>query len=77
MSQVYVRPRLQDDGTPFLVRQPLRSWMPLPAEGGWVALDEYWSRRLRDGDVVEAAPPVETDATPATDKPAAPSRRNR
>lgn len=27
---------------------------PLPAKGRRVALDSYWRRRLRDGDVVEA-----------------------
>jgi hypothetical protein len=80
MSQVYVTPRLQDDGTPFIVRQPNRAWTPLPVDGGWVTIDEYWSRRLRDGDVIESASPAEPGATPQpseTATPAASSRRNR
>lgn len=32
--------------------------LPLPAEGGFVANDKYWRRRLADRDVAEAAPPA-------------------
>lgn len=59
--QAYVKPRLNEAGQPALVRQPDRSWLPLPEEGAWVTLDEYWSRRLRDGDVVEATPPPQEE----------------
>lgn len=61
MTQAYVTPRLMGDGTVALVRQPSRNWLPLPAEGGWVQLDEYWCRRLRDGDVLEAEPPAQPE----------------
>lgn len=59
--QVFVIPRPLGDGTHALVRQPNRDWLPLPAEGAWVTPDEYWFRRLRDEDVIETAPPAQTD----------------
>lgn len=37
----------------------------LPADGAEVALDTYWHRRLRDGDVKVGEPP---DAKPASAK---------
>lgn len=80
MTQAYVIPRPLGDGKVALVRQPSRNWLPLPAEGGWVQLDEYWSRRLRDGDVLEAEPPEQAEddpAPPETSKPAAEKRRGR
>jgi hypothetical protein len=63
MQTVYVRPAEDADGRPLLVRQPDRGWMPLPPEGEWVLLDEYWARRLRDRDVSEAEPPPPPDQT--------------
>jgi hypothetical protein len=65
MQTVYVRPATNADGNSMLVRQPDRGWMPLPPDGEWVLLDEYWARRLRDGDVVEAEPPFAEDKAPA------------
>lgn len=59
--QAYVIPRPLGDGTSALVRQPDRNWAALPASGRWVHLDEYWARRLRDADVVEASPPEQED----------------
>lgn len=58
MQTAYVRPALDADGKPVLVRQPDRGWLPLPPDGEWVTLDEYWSRRIRDVDVVEGEPPL-------------------
>lgn len=80
MTQAYVIPRPLGDGLVALVRQPDRSWTPLPPEGGWVQLDEYWSRRLRDRDVLEAEPPVQAEDDPApseTSEPTAAKRRGR
>lgn len=37
----------------------------LPEEGAEVVEETYWLRRLADGDVVEALPPVPEDPTPA------------
>lgn len=57
MPNRYVVPRLGEDGSPVLVRQPNRGFSPLPAAGAWVPEDDYWIRRLRDEDVVEAEEP--------------------
>lgn len=72
METVYVWPRLQGDGTPALVRMPERAWAPLPPEGATVPLDEYWARRLRDGDVLDAdpSPPAPDAASAEPPKPA-------
>jgi hypothetical protein len=40
-----------------LVRDPV-SRQPLPPEGAWKADDEYWRRRIADGDVTEQADPA-------------------
>jgi hypothetical protein len=40
-----------------LVRDPV-SRQPLPPEGAWKADDEYWRRRIADGDVSEQADPA-------------------
>ena len=37
----------------------------LPAEGRELEPSMYWTRRLIDGDVVEAAPPAAASAPPA------------
>lgn len=61
----FVVPSLQADGTPFLTRQPERAWRPLPVEGDWVPLTEYWVRRIRDRDVLIGTPPAaEAPAVP-------------
>lgn len=73
MPTAYVKPALGADGQPLLVRQPDHDWLPLPPEGGFVVLDEYWSRRIRDRDVIETEPPPEPEsppAAPAADEPA-------
>lgn len=67
MPNVFVKPRRGEDGKPVLVRQPNRDFLPLPASGAWVTLDDYWSRRLRDEDVVEADPPAEPDPETSDD----------
>lgn len=57
MSTIFVKP-----ATPGLrVRTP--SGAVLPDEGDYVERESYWLRRINDGDVVEAAPPV-ADAAP-------------
>lgn len=73
MSTVFVKPRL-DEGLPVLVRMPERAFQPLPVEGALVPLDDYWHRRLRDGDVEQANPPAppapvepEAEVEPAAD----------
>jgi hypothetical protein len=44
----------------------------LPAEGREVPSTDYWNRRLRDGDVVIAAPPEPPAPPPAPPEPPAP-----
>lgn len=36
----------------------------LPPEGRSVEPNQYWQRRIADGDCVEASPPVEGNAKP-------------
>lgn len=74
MPSLYVTPALQEDGTPFLVRQPHKSYLPLPVEGAWVPDNEYWRRRIRDRDAIEAEPPREDDGA---GDPQAEARRKR
>lgn len=64
MQNAFVKPSVLADGSPALVRIP-GSWTPLPPEGAFVPLDEYWLRRIRDADVVEAAPPADPPTEPA------------
>lgn len=52
---MYVKPKLG-----IKVRDPDTKGF-LPAEGAQVPPSLYWTRRVRDGDVIECAPP----ATPA------------
>lgn len=65
MQTAYVRPAVDAEGKPMLVRQPDRGWLPLPPEGEWVILDEYWTRRIRDQDVKEGEPPLPPEVEPA------------
>ncbi len=46
------------------VRDP-RNHQVLPAGGAVVPLDQFWRRRLADGDVNESKPPSEPVRTPA------------
>jgi len=36
----------------------------LPEEGDYVERESYWLRRINDGDVVEADPPLTAEAAP-------------
>lgn len=61
---IYVIPRVG-----FSIPDPAMAGTPdyrLPAEGREVQPSEYWTRRLRDGDVVEGTPP-QTDAAGEAD----------
>lgn len=52
MMQVYLRPA---EG--LIVRDPATR-QPLVAEGEWKPRNSYWNRRLLEGGVIEAEPPV-------------------
>ena len=45
----------------MLVRFP-KTKSCLPESGGWVPAENYWLRRISDGDVREAQPPEEKKA---------------
>lgn len=40
----------------------------LPAEGEWVLLDDWWTRRELDGSCARGAPPNETAPAPVAGK---------
>ena len=55
----------------YLIPDPDRHDM-LPADGRNVPASDFWLRRLRDGDVVEAPEPAEPAAPAAGEAAAAP-----
>lgn len=67
MSNLFLKP-----GNGLIVRDP-ESGALMPAAGQWKTDNEFWRRRLRDGDVIEAKPPAEKSAaklpSPAPAKP--------
>lgn len=64
MRKIFVKPV-----TPGLrVRAP--SGAVLPDEGDYVERESYWLRRINDGDVVEAEPPVAAATVAVTGKAA-------
>lgn len=78
MPNVFIKPATGPDGKPVRVPDPDFAFkQPLRTEGAWKERDDYWSRRLRDHDVVEATPPAEDKpaSPPAETKSAASSRK--
>lgn len=73
MANVYVKPGKDAQGQPFKIRNPHRDYAVMPPEGGWVPEDDFWMRRLRDGDAVLTDPP----ADPETDDPKPEPRRSK
>ncbi|WP_410051570.1 DUF2635 domain-containing protein [Bradyrhizobium sp. SZCCHNR3013] len=55
MDNIFLKPALREAGGVARVRDP-QTGAPLAADGEWKARSQYWTRRLRDGDVVEAQP---------------------
>ncbi|WP_316207593.1 DUF2635 domain-containing protein [Bradyrhizobium sp. SZCCHNR3118] len=62
MSNLFVKPALDAEGKPVLVRDPA-NWQPLKAEGDYKPPTLYWLRRIRDKDVILVEQP---EASPAT-----------
>lgn len=63
MNKIFIKPA---DG----ITAPLREHpidRPLPAAGDWRPNNQFWLRRLRDKDVVEATPPAAKGGAAATD----------
>jgi hypothetical protein len=76
MDNVFLRPGRSPDGTPLLVRDPLTR-APLAEAGEWKSNNEFWRRRVRDGDVIDetaqltATPPSSPAVAPPPEKAAA------
>lgn len=73
MSNLFLKP------SPGLIVRDPESGEILPAEGRHKTDNEFWRRRLRDGDVIEADPAAEksppaTAAKPHGDRPSAGKR---
>lgn len=63
MSTIFIKPNTN-------ITVPLREHptdRPLPPEGDWRPQSQFWLRRLRDKDVVEATPPAAQGGAAATD----------
>lgn len=59
MDKFYIKPATDK----IKVRDP-RSGIALKAEGEWKPKDVYWTRRHKDGDVIETTPPTTKTAGP-------------
>lgn len=62
-KRIYVKPTDPD----VIVREPDQG-RRLSNDGAWVEKDYYWIRRIKDGSVVEAAPPAKTPAKASKSK---------
>ncbi|WP_409997851.1 MULTISPECIES: DUF2635 domain-containing protein [unclassified Bradyrhizobium] len=56
MGNIFLKPAPLAGGGVVRVRDP-QTGVPLAASGEWKARSQYWIRRLRDGDVIEALAP--------------------
>ncbi|WP_410052827.1 DUF2635 domain-containing protein [Bradyrhizobium sp. SZCCHNRI1058] len=64
MDNIFLKPApVAADGV-VRVRDP-QTGVPLAASGEWKARSQYWTRRLRDGDVIEVQQ-AEAEPTAAT-----------
>jgi hypothetical protein len=73
MTNIFIKPgviEIEGEAVIALVRDP-QTLIPLAANGEWKTKSQYWTRRLRDRDVVEADPTA--SAPVAADAPAAPA----
>ncbi|WP_315751473.1 MULTISPECIES: DUF2635 domain-containing protein [unclassified Bradyrhizobium] len=52
MDNIFLKPAPIAAGGVVIVRDPLTG-APLAASGEWKTRSQYWTRRLRDGDVFE------------------------
>lgn len=64
-GQIFVRP-----SQGIKLREPERRQRYLPDAGAWVPDNEFWRRRLKDGDVVRATPQARPPAPPTAPPPA-------
>ena len=66
---MFVRPAMEGLLIPVPGAPAHARW--LPAEGAAVPDDEYWRRRVAQGDVVLADPPAEAEQAPPAPRPKA------
>lgn len=71
MNNVYLKPRRVDDKA-VLIRDP-QTGKPLDAAGEWKPLNQFWSRRLAQGDVVDGTAAQTKKQAAAPTPPAAES----
>ena len=65
--RIYVKPASPE----LIVNDPdTVGMLPIPPEGKWVTENSYWSRLLRDGDVVKTDPPAAPVAPASASKKA-------
>lgn len=64
MEKIFVKPAAPE----LRVRRPEANHQVLAPAGEHVPRDSYWLRRLREGDVVLAEPPVAVPAEPKKPK---------
>lgn len=69
MENVYVKPAPAAAGGVVLVRDPF-SLKPLDEAGEWKPGNQYWTRRIRDKDVIVSSPPTAVTSAPAAPAPA-------
>jgi len=73
MTDIFIKPasiEIEGEIVTALVRDP-QTMIPLDPRGEWKTKSQYWTRRLRDGDAVEADPTAGTEHVPA-DAPSEP-----
>jgi hypothetical protein len=70
MTNLFLKPAPHAAGGVALVRDP-ETMIPLAEEGEWKAKSPFWTRRLRDGDVIDATEPAADEARAPRRKPAA------
>ena len=60
MTRIYVKPAWPG----LIVRREELPHTPIPEDGAWLVHSRYVARRLRDGDLVECAPPADPESPP-------------
>lgn len=73
MSNIFIKPatiEIEGEAVIAFVRDP-ETGIPLAHEGEWKSRSQYWTRRIRDHDVVETNPDVGT-VLAGGDAPSAP-----
>jgi hypothetical protein len=65
MDNIFVKPR-QIDGQPAIVRDVAAGGKPLDPAGEWKPRTQFWTRRIAQGDVIDATAEQQKKAQPAS-----------